>query len=249
VFFQSFWAVGAVISSLVSYALEKKISNAPGRIWQGAIEGVAGLNPPTMPPQAPPSFPCSPWASEQCLDCHDFRLSAHPRGEARAIPDRRTSRCLLGCESLPGYLGNVMLIILNLPLVGIWCRCSGCLTAFSRPWWSYSIIRGPTASPSGLRSLHLDRVVFLATCFVSSTFEAGPLPLAFMTRSHDREFDAAIVAHFRRKISIFISRPSRCHGGYVPLLCHGPDSLGPFAVRRKCPKIRNGLIGRLIKFI
>ena len=47
---------GAVVALFASYALEKRLSKMPERFGHGAIEGVAGPNPPTTPPPAAPSF-------------------------------------------------------------------------------------------------------------------------------------------------------------------------------------------------
>jgi len=56
------------------------------------------------------------------------------------------------------YLGNVMLIVLNLPLVGSGCRCFGALQHSRARGGPIHINRVLQHRQSGLRSLRLDRV-------------------------------------------------------------------------------------------
>jgi putative tricarboxylic transport membrane protein len=115
---------GAVISSFVSYAVEKRISKHPEKFGSGAIEGVAG-------PES---------ANNAAAQCGFIPLLA------LGIPSNIATALLLGGLILTGvqpgpmlisthpdlfwgtiasmYIGNVMLLILNLPLVGLWARIS-----------------------------------------------------------------------------------------------------------------------------
>ena len=113
---------GAIISSFVSYAVEKRLSKHPEKFGTGAIEGVAGPE------------------------------SANNAGSSGAfiplfilgIPSNAVMALLLGALMIHGlrpgplmlkehpeifwgtvmsmYIGNVMLLILNLPLIGIWVK-------------------------------------------------------------------------------------------------------------------------------
>ena len=49
---------GAILASFASYSLEKKLTKTPEEFGQGAIEGVAGPKPPTMPERRHHSFRC-----------------------------------------------------------------------------------------------------------------------------------------------------------------------------------------------
>jgi putative tricarboxylic transport membrane protein len=113
---------GAVISSFVSYAVEKKISRHPEKFGTGVIEGVAG-----------------PEAANNAATGGAFipLLSL-------GIPANAVMALLLGAFIIHGvqpgpmlvkehpqlfwgavssmYMGNVMLLILNLPLIGLWVR-------------------------------------------------------------------------------------------------------------------------------
>ncbi len=113
---------GPLISSFASYALEKKLSGEPERFGQGAIEGVAG-------PEA---------ANNAAAFTHFIPMLT------LGIPAGATMALMLGALMIQGippgpqiltqhpdlfwglvasmWIGNLMLLVLNLPLVGIWIR-------------------------------------------------------------------------------------------------------------------------------
>ena len=113
---------GAVVASFASYALEKKISKHPEKFGTGVIEGVAG-----------PETANNAGSTGAFIPLLTLGL---PSNVATAI--------LLGALMIYGlqpgplliekhpdlfwgvvssmYIGNVMLLILNLPLIGIWVK-------------------------------------------------------------------------------------------------------------------------------
>jgi putative tricarboxylic transport membrane protein len=113
---------GAVISSFASYALEKRLSKTPERFGRGAIEGVAG-----------------PEAANNAAAGGAF-IPLMTLG----IPPNVVMALLLGAFVIHGlqpgpllmtqnptlfwgiivsmYIGNAMLLVLNLPLVGMWAQ-------------------------------------------------------------------------------------------------------------------------------
>jgi putative tricarboxylic transport membrane protein len=113
---------GAVISSLVSYAIERKVSNHPEEFGKGAIQGVAG-----------------PEAANNSAASTSFipLLTLGIPGNA-AIAMIFAALLIQGVQPGPFlitehpdvfwgvvasmYIGNVMLLILNLPLVGMWVQ-------------------------------------------------------------------------------------------------------------------------------
>ncbi len=113
---------GALISSFVSYALEKRLSRHPEKFGQGAIEGVAG------PETANNSATGGAFIPLLTL----------------GIPANVVMALLLGALMIYGmqpgpmlmkdrpdlfwgvvtsmYIGNGMLLVLNLPLIGLWVK-------------------------------------------------------------------------------------------------------------------------------
>jgi putative tricarboxylic transport membrane protein len=112
----------AVIATFVSYAVEKKVSKHPEKFGTGAIEGVAG-----------------PEAANNAASGGSF-IPLMSLG----IPSNAVMAILLGALLIHGvqpgpllikehadlfwglvasmYLGNVMLLALNLPLIGLWVK-------------------------------------------------------------------------------------------------------------------------------
>ena len=113
---------GAVISSLVSYAVERRISDHPEEFGKGAIQGVAG-----------PESANNAAASASFIPL----LTLGIPGNA-AIAMIFAALLIQGVQPGPFliterpdifwgvvasmYIGNVMLLVLNLPLVGIWVQ-------------------------------------------------------------------------------------------------------------------------------
>ncbi|MBP1723350.1 MAG: hypothetical protein H6Q44_1055, partial [Deltaproteobacteria bacterium] len=113
---------GAVISSLVSYAVEKRVSKTPEEFGKGAIQGVAG-----------PESANNAAASASFIPL----LTLGIPGNA-AIAMIFAALLIQGVQPGPFlitekpeifwgvvasmYIGNVMLLILNLPMVGIWVQ-------------------------------------------------------------------------------------------------------------------------------
>jgi putative tricarboxylic transport membrane protein len=113
---------GAVISSFASYALEKRLSKTPERFGRGAIEGVAG-----------------PEAANNAAAGGAF-IPLMTLG----IPPNVVMALLMGAFIIHGlqpgplmmsqnptlfwgivvsmYIGNAMLLVLNLPLIGMWVQ-------------------------------------------------------------------------------------------------------------------------------
>ena len=119
-FFGVLPGTGPAIASFSSYMIEKKIAKDPSRFGKGAIEGVAG-------PEAANN------ADAQCKFIPMLTLG---------IPASGTMALMLGAMIMHGitpgptvmvqrpdlfwglivsmWIGNVMLVILNLPLIGLW---------------------------------------------------------------------------------------------------------------------------------
>lgn len=113
---------GATIASFSSYALEKRVSKTPERFGNGAIEGVAG-------PES---------ANNAAAQTSFVPLLT------MGIPTSATMALLVGALTLHGiapgptiisrqpdlfwgliasmFIGNAMLVIINLPMIGIWVR-------------------------------------------------------------------------------------------------------------------------------
>jgi putative tricarboxylic transport membrane protein len=113
---------GALLSSFAAYALEKKIAKDPSRFGKGAIEGVAA-----------PEAANNAGAQTSFIPLLTLGIPSNP---VMAImvgammihgiqpgPQVMTEQPKLFWGIIASmWIGNVMLVIINLPLVGIWVR-------------------------------------------------------------------------------------------------------------------------------
>ena len=112
--------IGTLLPTIISYAVEKRVSKHPEKFGAGAIEGVAG-----------PETTNNAYANGALIPLFTLGVPASP-----------TIAVLLGAFMMNGltpgpflfqekpefvwaviaslYVGNVLLLVLNLPLVGIW---------------------------------------------------------------------------------------------------------------------------------
>jgi TctA family transporter len=113
---------GAILASFGSYALEKKVSKHRDQLGQGAIEGVAG-----------PEAANNAAAQTSFIPMLTLGLPANP-----VMALMIGAMIMQGIQPGPGvitaqpdlfwgvivsmWIGNAMLLVLNLPLIGLWIR-------------------------------------------------------------------------------------------------------------------------------
>lgn len=113
---------GGVLSSFASYAVEKRFSKHPEKFGKGAIEGVAGPESANNAgaggqfiPLMTLGIPSNPVMALMLGALMIFGLQPGPLLMTRN-PD------LFWGVIVSMYIGNMMLLILNLPLIGLWVR-------------------------------------------------------------------------------------------------------------------------------
>ncbi len=172
---------GAILGSLLSYTIEKNLSKNPESFGKGNIAGVAG------PESANNSAASAAFVPLLTL----------------GIPGNAVTAVLLAALLIqniePGplmlvkhadvfwgviasmYVGNVMLLILNLPLVGLWVQL------LRVPFWILSpvVIAIAILGAYSLRNAWFDVGVLMAGgvigyLFRKASIEAGPLIMAFI---------------------------------------------------------------------
>src|SRR5512133_3930363 len=115
-------AGGAVIQTFLSYYIERKLSAKPQEFGKGAIEGVAGPEAANnasaagvMVPLLTLGLPTSATAAILLVAFQRYGLNPGP-----LLFDKDPNLVWGLIASL--YIGNTMLLILNLPLAGLWVR-------------------------------------------------------------------------------------------------------------------------------
>ena len=123
-------AGGAEIPTFLSYTVEKRLSKHPEEFGRGAIEGVAGPEAAnnasaagTLMPLLTLGLPTSATAAIMLAGFQQYGLNPGPLLFAER-PD------LVWGLIASLFVANTMLVVLNLPLVGLWVR----LLAIPQPW-------------------------------------------------------------------------------------------------------------------
>jgi len=115
-------AGGAEIPTFLSYSLEKKLTRHPEEFGKGAIEGVAGPEAANnasaagvLVPLLTLGLPTSATAAIMLAAFQRYNIQPGPQ-----LFDKNPDLVWGLIASL--YIGNLMLLVLNLPLVGLWVR-------------------------------------------------------------------------------------------------------------------------------
>ena len=111
-----------VISTFVAYALEKRLSRTPERFGQGAVEGVvapeSANNSAVMGSMIPLLTLGIPFAAPSAVMLAGLRMHNVEPGPMLFVTDPNVFWTFVAAM----YLGNLMLLVLNLPLVGAFAR-------------------------------------------------------------------------------------------------------------------------------
>ena len=115
-------AGGAEIPTFLSYSIEKKLSEKPEEFGHGAIEGVAGPEAANnasaagvLVPMLALGLPTSATAAVMLSAFQSYGINPGPQLLSTNGP-------LIWGLIASLYIGNVMLLVLNLPLVGLWVK-------------------------------------------------------------------------------------------------------------------------------
>lgn len=160
--FGSIPAGGAEIPTFLSYSAERKLSRHPGDFaankGQGAIEGVAGPEAAnnasatgSLVPLLTLGIPTSATAAILLAAFQNYNLQPGPLLF-------QTSSDVVWALVASLYIGNVILLVLNLPLVGVWVK----LLAVPRTYLSAGILVFAAIGVYGMRQSALDLLLMLA---------------------------------------------------------------------------------------
>lgn len=167
-------AGGAEIPTFLSYALEKRLSKHPEEFGHGAIEGVAGPEAANnaaaagvLVPLLTLGIPTSATAAIMLAAFQQFGLQPGPLLFANA-PD------LVWGMIASLYIGNAMLLVLNLPLVGLWVR----LLTIPRPLLYAGILVFATLGTYSLGNSVVDLITLYIIGFIGFLMRRFSFPVA-----------------------------------------------------------------------
>lgn len=172
---------GPTIASFISYSVEKRMAKDPSRFGKGAIEGVA-----------------SPEASNNAAGQTAFVPTL-----LLGIPGSATMALMIGALMIHGispgprlmvnhpemfwgliasfWIGNVLLVILNIPLIGIWVRLLSIPSRFLYPIVVVLICLGTYTATSNIFDIWLLIVFGLAGYLMRILrFEPAPVLVGFI---------------------------------------------------------------------
>ncbi|MBX3577215.1 MAG: tripartite tricarboxylate transporter permease [Rhizobiaceae bacterium] len=153
-------AGGADVSSFLSYSAERNFSRHPEEFGKGAIEGVAGPEAAnnasaagTLVPLLTLGLPTTATAAIMLAGFQQFGLQPGPLLFLTNAP-------LVWGLIASLLVANLMLLVLNLPLIGLWVK----LLSIPRPWLYGGILVFATLGTIGADA---------------STYWLGPVPISF----------------------------------------------------------------------
>jgi putative tricarboxylic transport membrane protein len=167
-------AGGAEIPTFLSYALEKKMSKHPEEFGHGAIEGVAGpeaannaASTGTLAMLLTLGLPTSATAAIVLAAFQQYGLQPGPLLF-------ETQPLLVWGLIASMYIGNVLLLVLNLPLIGLWIR----LLSIPRPLLYGGILIFATLGAYGLRNSWFDLLLLYVIGLIGFLMRRYDIPVA-----------------------------------------------------------------------
>jgi putative tricarboxylic transport membrane protein len=220
---------GSEIPTFMSYMVEKRLSDRPERFGQGAIEGVAGPEAANnaaaagvLVPLLTLGLPSSATAAVLLTAFQQYGLQPGPLLFS-ARPD------LVWTLIASLYIGNVMLLVLNLPMAGVWAR----VLLVPRPLLFGGILVLASVGAYSLNRSMLDLVLLYLVGAIGCAMRIHDVPLApavlglILGPLSEQQFRRAL-AISEGDVSVFLTRPISA----VVLLSAAAVLLVPRLVRR-----------------
>ncbi len=199
---------GPTITTFIAYALERKVSKTPERFGHGAIEGVA-----------------APEAASHSKTQVDFIPTM-----SLGIPGDAVMALLLGALIIKGiqpgpqlitehpdifwgliasfWIGNVLLILFNVPMIGVWVKLLQVPYRLLYPAAIFFICIGVYSTKNSLFDVG-EVAVFgiLGAVFLALKFPVSPIVLGFVLGPMLEENFRRSLTISRGSLSVFIERP------------------------------------------
>jgi putative tricarboxylic transport membrane protein len=217
-------AGGAEIPTFLSYAIEKKLSKHPEEFGKGAIEGVAGPEAAnnasatgTLVPLLTLGLPTTATAAIILAAFQQWGLQPGPLLF-------ETQPTLIWGLIASMYVGNVILLVLNLPLVGLWVK----LLSIPRPLLYAGILVFATLGAYGLRNSWFDLALLYVIGVIGFLMRRFDIPVApvlvgmILGPLAEQQLRRAL-AISQGDLSIFVTQPiSAAVLGITALVLVGP---------------------------
>ena len=199
---------GAILSSFAAYVAEKKISSTPDRFGKGAPEGVAAPEAAnnagaqtSFVPMLSLGIPTTPVMA--------MMIAAMMINNIQPGPQVMTSHPTLFWGLIASmWIGNLMLLILNLPLVGIWVQA----LRLSRNILFPCIVAFAIVGTYSLNNNWFDVAVLFVFGVIGYIFkrlncEPSPMAMGFVIGAMFEEFLRRTLSISRGDWTVFVDRP------------------------------------------
>ena len=199
---------GAMLSSFASYTLEKKIASDPSRFGKGAIEGVAGPEAANNAGAQTSFIPLLtlgiPSNAVMAMIVEAMMIHGIAPGPRVMIEQPELFWGLIASM----WIGNLMLVMLNLPLIGIWIR----LLAVPYRWLFPAILLFCCIGTYSINSSTFDLVMtagfgLLGYFFRKLECEPAPLILGFILGPMMEESLRRALLITQGNPAVFFTRP------------------------------------------
>jgi len=199
---------GAMLASFASYAVEKKIATDPSMFGKGAIQGVAG------PESANNAGAQSSFIPLLTLGIPENAVMALMVGamtihNIQPGPQVMTSNPSLFWGLIASmWVGNLMLVVLNLPMIGIWIKLLQVPYRVLYPAiLLFCSIGVYTINNTSFDVMQTAAFGFLGVLFVKLEFEPAPLLLGFVLGPMMEENLRRAMLLSRGDPTVFLTRP------------------------------------------
>ena len=199
---------GPTITTFIAYALERKISKTPDRFGRGALEGVA-----------------SPEAASHSKTQVDFIPTM-----SMGIPGDAVMALILGALMIQGiqpgpqlisqhadlfwgliasfWVGNILLVLLNVPLIGVWVKLLQVPYRYMFPCALFFIAIGVYSTNNSLFEVYEVLVFGVAgAAFLALDFPVAPVLLGYVLGPLVEENFRRALLLSRGDLTVFFTRP------------------------------------------
>lgn len=207
-FFGALPGTGGTMASFMSYAAEKNVARDPRRFGRGAMEGVSG------PEAANSSADITAFIPTLTLGIPGDAVMALMLGALMIHNITPGPRILIEHRDLfwglimSFWVGNVMLLILNIPLIGLWVKLLSVPYRFIYPSVLFFISVASYTANNSLFDVGVTMLLGVLAFFGAKLkIPPAPLLLAFVLGPMMEENFRRAVLLARGDLSIFITRP------------------------------------------
>ena len=199
---------GAVLASFASYTMEKKLAKDPSRFGRGAVEGVAGPESANNAAAQTSFIPLLTLGIPANVVMALMMGAMTIQGIAPGSAVMETRPDLFWGMVASMWIGNLMLLVINLPLIGVWVKLLRVPYRLLYPCILVFCIIGIYTVNNSVTDVWLT-VAFAVFGYILYKFDCEPAPLVlgFILGPLMEENLRRTMTMARGDVTVFVSRP------------------------------------------